>query len=131
MATSQTNATSIYERICPSQPWKRQIVASGAAHAEKQTALPLDSHICPFWMGRHEGNHRAEGGHGLSDIDAVNEKLLARGEPPGVMVAKISHSLEDRKPLEPGQLGCRVWIRRIWHPEISAGPHDSFDDFIA
>ena len=55
-------------------------------------------------MGRHEGNHRAEGGHGLSDIDAVNEKLLARGEPPGVMVAKISHSLEDRKPLEPGQL---------------------------
>ena len=37
-------------------------------------------------------------------INAVNEKLLARGEPPGVMVAKISHSLEDRKPLEPGQL---------------------------
>ena len=64
-------------------------------------------------------------------INAVNEKLLARGEPPGVMVAKISHSLEDRKPLELGQLGCRVWIRRIWHPEISAGPHDSFDDFIA
>ena len=97
---------------------------------EADGAPPRLAYLPSLDVGRHEGNHRAEGGHGLSDIDAVNEKLLARGEPPGVMVAKISHSLEDRKPLEPGQLGCRVWIRRIWHPEISAGPHDSFDDFI-
>ena len=46
---------------------------------------------------------------------------LAQGEPPGVMVAKISHSPEDRKPLEPGQLGCRVWARQIWHPAMASG----------
>jgi hypothetical protein len=49
-------------------------------------------------MGRHEGNHRAEGGHGLSDIDAVNEKLLARGEPPGVMGPEAAGTRAARLP---------------------------------
>ena len=83
--------------------WKQQIVASGAAHAEKQTALPLDSDTCPLWMwAGMRATIVPRAGMACPTINAVNEKLLARGEPPGVMVAKISHSLEDRKPLELG-----------------------------
>jgi putative DNA primase/helicase len=52
--------------------------------------------------------------------------------PSGEMVANgyaISHTPEDRRPLEPGQLACRVWIREIWRPAISAGPNDDLSDF--
>jgi hypothetical protein len=67
---------------------------------------------------------------------ATAEELAAEGEPPGRMVANgfaISGSNggnpEDRKPLEPGQLIARVWIREIRHPAIKSGPDDDLDDF--
>jgi hypothetical protein len=41
----------------------------------------------------------------------------------------ISATPEDRKPLEPGQIIARVWIREIRHPAIKSGPDDDLDDF--
>jgi hypothetical protein len=52
------------------------------------------------------------------------------------MVAKTSHSPEDRKPLEPGQLGCRVGFDRHLYclkakfpakfPAVESGRNRSF-----
>jgi putative DNA primase/helicase len=67
-----------------------------------------------------------------SDIADAYAELADRGGPPGRMVANgfaISHSPEDRKPLLPGQLIARVWIREICHPAIKSGPDDNLDDF--
>jgi hypothetical protein len=50
----------------------------------------------------------------------------------GRMVANgfaISHSTEDRKPMEPGQIVARVWIKEIRHPALKSGPDDDLDDF--
>jgi hypothetical protein len=50
--------------------------------------------------------------------------------PPGTIVANgyaTSSNLEDRKPLEPGEMSCCVWLE-IRHPAISAGPDDNLDD---
>jgi hypothetical protein len=105
------------------------------SHHDDGTSL----HTCPrppylpsLDEGKYVGKYGAEGNHGLSDIEAVHEELTAQGEPTGEMVANgfaISHSPEDRKPLEPGELGCRIWIRQIHRPAISAGPNDNLDDF--
>ena len=51
------------------------------------------------------------------------------GEPKGEIAANgyaISSTPEDRRPLEPGEMACRVYIKEIRHP----GPHDNLDDFV-
>jgi hypothetical protein len=63
---------------------------------------------------------------------AIAEELADRSEPPGTMAANgfaISATPEDRKPLLPGQLTARVWIREIRHPAIKSGPDDDLNDF--
>jgi hypothetical protein len=64
----------------------------------------------------------------------LTEGQFIDGSPQGVMVANgyaISSTPEDRKPVEPGQLACRVWVREIRHPAIKSGPDDNLDDFAA
>ena len=85
------------------------------------------------------------GGYGKDNGSAADDlsipDFLRRGhdeesEAPGTMAANgfaISGSNgqnpEDRKPLEPGQLTCRVWVREIRHPAIKSGPDDDLNDF--
>ena len=65
-------------------------------------------------------------GNGQAAAPAIDMEI---GEP-GRMAANgyaISHSPEDRRP---GPT-CRVTIREIRRPAISAGPNDNLDDFVA
>jgi hypothetical protein len=102
----------------------------------------LSLHTCPqppYLPSLDEGKH--EGKHGdvdyvptaTADPVFVTEAQLVDGKPPGQIAANgyaISATPEDRKPLEPGQLAARVWIKEIRHPAIKSGPDDSLDDFV-
>jgi hypothetical protein len=62
---------------------------------------------------------------------AYAEEVEERGEPPGVMAVNgfaISHCPEDRKPLEPGQLTARIWVKEIRPPALGP-PGDDLNDF--
>ena len=75
-----------------------------------------------------KNNHASGAGNGQAapSIDAM------AGEPKGEIVVTnfaISNNPEERRPLEPGEIACRVTIREIRHPAISAGPDDDLADF--
>lgn len=74
-----------------------------------------------FGQGKHEGNH---GDHDASSQQATSDIDTMTGQPPGELVANgfaISSSPEDRKPLEPGQLTAKVWIRESGTRQLKAG----------
>ena len=70
-----------------------------------------------------------EASFGPSDLDAAAEESPSDR---GVIVANgfaINHSPEDRKPLAPGQLTARVWIRPSEHPPFPGPPSRQPGDF--
>ena len=71
-----------------------------------------------------EGANLSAGGNGHASNGHGDFEIVANGY-------AISHSPEDRKPLESGPLTCRVAIRQIYHPPISSGPDDDLADFVA
>lgn len=73
-----------------------------------------------------------EGPPDTPDPVFLTEEQFINSAPPGRMVCNgyaISATPEDRKPLAPGQLTAKVWIREIRHPAIKAGPDDDLADF--
>ncbi len=64
------------------------------------------------------------------DLSDAHAAATDQTETRGKMIANgFSKPPEDRRPLEPGELTCRVWIREVHHPAIKSGPDDSLDDF--
>jgi hypothetical protein len=90
------------------------------AHGEGESGLhvrPQPPYAPSFCKGAHESR---EGAHGAGNGQAApgpEAEIAANG-------FAISHRPENRRPLEPGEVTCRVAIREIRHPAISAGPHD-------
>jgi hypothetical protein len=70
-----------------------------------------------------KSNPSSGNGRARSDVDAVVEELLARGEPAEQIAANcfaISSTPEDRREPEPSQLFARVTIREARRPAIKS-----------
>jgi hypothetical protein len=110
--------------VTPSQPNKDG--------ANSQTlAVTQKNPVTADKLQKPATNGHCYGVTGKSTPEALSEALVT---PVGEIAANgfgISSSPEERKPLEPGQVCCRVRIREIRHPKISCGPTDSLDDFVA
>jgi putative DNA primase/helicase len=76
-------------------------------------ACPPTSCLPSKGKGKHEGEHGTE-----------PSQIAANGY-------AISSGTDDRKPMEPGQVACKVTIKEIRHPAINAGPTDDLNDFVA